>query len=59
MGQADYPVLTALVFFPLAACVPVVFLRREKTIRKFTLSVTLVEVALSLPLLGFEAADRG
>jgi NADH-quinone oxidoreductase subunit M len=59
MGQADFPVLTALVFFPLAACLPVVFLRREKTIRKFTLSVALAEVALSLPLLGFDATDSG
>ena len=59
MWQAGYPVLTTLVFFPLAACLAVVFLRREKTIRMFTLIVTLAEVALSLPLLGFDAADSG
>jgi NADH-quinone oxidoreductase subunit M len=59
MWQAGYPVLTALVFFPLAACLAVVFLRREQTIRMFTLTVTLAEVALSLPLLGFDAAGSG
>jgi NADH-quinone oxidoreductase subunit M len=59
MWEAHYPVLTALVFFPLAACLALVFLRREKTIRVFTLVVALAETALSLPLLGFTAADSG
>jgi NADH-quinone oxidoreductase subunit M len=59
MRQLDYPVLTALVFFPLTACLTVVFLHREKTIRVFTLIVALAETVLSLPLLGFDAADSG
>jgi NADH-quinone oxidoreductase subunit M len=59
MRQFGHPVLTVLVFFPLAACLAVVFLRREKTIRIFTLIVALAETALSLPLLGFDPADSG
>jgi len=59
MWQVRYPVLTALVFFPLAACLAMVFLRREKTIRVFTLIVALAETALSLPLLGFDATESG
>jgi NADH-quinone oxidoreductase subunit M len=59
MRQLGYPVLTALIFFPLAACLAVMFVRREKTIRVFTLIVALAEAALSLPLLGFDAAHSG
>jgi NADH-quinone oxidoreductase subunit M len=59
MWQARYPVLSVLVFLPLAASLPVVLLRRDKTIRVFTLIVALAETALSLSLLGFDPADRG
>ena len=59
MWPLGYPVLTVLVFFPLAACLAVVFVRREQTIRVFTLIVALAETALSLPLLGFDTAHTG
>ncbi len=59
MWQARYPVLTALIFLPLAACLPVVLLRRDRAIRVFTLIVALAETALALSLLGFDPAVRG
>ena len=59
MWPLGYPVLTVLVFFPLAACLAVVFVRREQTIRVFTLIVALAETALGLPLLGFDTAHTG
>jgi len=54
-----WPVLTLLVFFPLAACLGLVFLRQEDSIRKVSLAAALVEVALALPLFRFDLTYRG
>ncbi len=54
MFNTDFPVLSALIFFPLIAAVVLFLIRGEKTIRVFTLVVGLIECALLLPLLGFD-----
>lgn len=54
MIETGFPVLSALIFFPLLAAVALFFLRGEQTIRVFTLAVGFVEMALALPLLGFD-----
>ena len=59
MGQTGYPILSILIFFPLAACLPVVLLRSDRAVRIFTLSATLVELLLALSLLGFHAGSSG
>jgi NADH-quinone oxidoreductase subunit M len=53
MFGINYPVLSVLIFFPLAACLGVVLLRSPKAVRWYTLSVSLVELVLALPLLDF------
>ena len=57
MLQANYPVLTALIFLPLAACVPLVLLRGDRAVRLFTLAVTVAELLLALPLLGYGGGE--
>ena len=51
-----FPVLSCLIFFPAAAAVMLCLLRDEKTIRLVTLVVSLAELLLALPLLGFVPA---
>jgi NADH-quinone oxidoreductase subunit M len=53
MFGINYPVLSVLIFFPLAACLGVVLLRNPRAVRWYTLSVSLVELILALPLLDF------
>jgi NADH-quinone oxidoreductase subunit M len=53
MLDAGFPVLTAIIFFPLLACVCLFFFERPQWVRVFTLIVSLVEVYLTLPLLNF------
>ena len=53
MFEANYPVLSVLIFFPLLACLGVVLLRNPRIVRWYTLIVTLVELGLALPLLNF------
>ncbi len=52
MNQTSFPILTLITFFPLLGAVLLLFFNREKkeTIRWFTLAVTLLEFAFSLPL---------
>ena len=38
--------LTRLVFFPTLACLPLLFLRRQETVKRYTLVVALIELAL-------------
>jgi NADH-quinone oxidoreductase subunit M len=59
MTQPAYPVLTVLIFLPLAASLGVVLLRNEKAIRFFTLGVLLLELVLALPLLNFDLSLSG
>jgi NADH-quinone oxidoreductase subunit M len=53
MLDSGFPVLTAIIFFPLLACVCLFFFQRPQWVRIFTLIVSLVEVYLTLPLLKF------
>lgn len=54
MLNTGFPVLSALIFFPLAAALVLFFLRGDQTVRVFTLVVSLIECVLVLPLLGFD-----
>lgn len=49
-----YPVLTTLIFFPLAASLLLAFFKTEKMIRWYTLVVGFGEMLLAAPLLKFE-----
>jgi NADH-quinone oxidoreductase subunit M len=53
MVDNSFPVLTAIIFFPLLASVCLFFFERPRWVRVFTLVVSLVEVYLTLPLLRF------
>jgi NADH-quinone oxidoreductase subunit M len=53
MFEINYPVISILIFFPLLACLGVVLLRQAKLVRWYALGVTLIELALALPLLNF------
>ncbi|BBD06874.1 complex I subunit 4 family protein [Desulfovibrio ferrophilus] len=54
MIDAGYPVLTTLIFFPLAATLPLLLYKTEKMIRWYTLVIGFCEMLLAAPLLGFE-----
>lgn len=59
MIESSWPILTTLIFFPLAGCLLLAFIKDEKAIRVFSLGVSLIELGLSLPLLGFDLAFSG
>ncbi|MDY0242277.1 MAG: NADH-quinone oxidoreductase subunit M [Rhodospirillaceae bacterium] len=50
-----YPVLSSLIWFPLAAAVMLFFIRDDAVVRKYTLVVGLIELALAFPLTGFQS----
>lgn len=50
----SYPVLSVLTFWPVAAAALLAFVKSEKGVRQATLAASLVELALSWPLLGFQ-----
>ncbi len=55
MLNTGFPVLSTLIFLPLAAAVVLFFLRGDNTVRVFTLVVSLIECILLAPiLLGFD-----
>jgi NADH-quinone oxidoreductase subunit M len=54
MLDSGFPILSAVIFFPLLACACLFFIERPQWVRVFTLIVSLVEVYLTLPLLKFE-----
>lgn len=56
---ASWPVLSTLIFFPLAASVILLFLRKETTVRWFALVVGIIEIILALPLLSFKIGYAG
>ncbi len=59
MLNTGFPVLSALIFFPLLAAVVLFFLRGDHTIRVYTLVVSLIECVLVLPiLLGFQSTAQ-
>lgn len=49
-----YPVLTLLIFFPLVAACGLFFLKGSQVVRLYTMAVSLVELLLAIPTLGFE-----
>ncbi|WP_028574008.1 complex I subunit 4 family protein [Desulfonatronovibrio hydrogenovorans] len=51
--NSSWPVLSTLIFFPLAASVLLVFIRRELAVRQVSLAVAFVQILLALPLLKF------
>ena len=59
MVHTGYPVLSFLIFFPLAACLVLVFLPKDRAVRIFTLSATLIELLLAAPLLWFDRGTSG
>ncbi len=55
MLNTGFPLLSTLIFFPLLAAVILFFLRSDTTVRVFTLVVSIIECALTLPLVvGFD-----
>ena len=54
MFDTGFPVLTAIILFPLVACICLFFFERPHWVRVFTLVVSIVEVYLTLPLLKFQ-----
>jgi len=59
MIESSWPILSALIFFPLSACLILVFIKDETVIRFFSLSAGLIEILLALPLLGFDLTFSG
>lgn len=54
MTASSFPVLSVLIFFPLAASLALLVVKNEEAIRKLTLLAGMVEIALAFPLLGFD-----
>jgi NADH-quinone oxidoreductase subunit M len=54
-----WPILTILVFFPVAACLALPFIRGDKAVRAFSLAVGLVELLFALPLFRFDLSLSG
>lgn len=52
--NSSWPVLSTLIFFPLAASLLLVFVRRELTVRQVSLGAGIIEILLALPLLKFK-----
>jgi NADH-quinone oxidoreductase subunit M len=57
--MSAWPTLTILIFFPVAACLVLPFIKGDRTIRLFSLGVGLVEALLSLPLFRFDLSVSG
>jgi len=53
MTDAGYPVISSLIFLPLAASVALFFIRQDGFVRGFTLVVGILECLLALPLFGY------
>ena len=59
MQGTDFPVLTILIFFPIMGCVGLFFIKSPHVTRIYALVVSLVELALALPLLRFRLDTPG
>lgn len=57
--MTDWPVLTTLVFLPVAACLVIPFLREDSHVRWFSLAAGLAEMLAALPLFGFHPLEPG
>jgi len=51
-----YPILTILILFPILAGVGVFFIRKDRTVRIYTLGIFILQVVLALPLLRFDTS---
>ncbi len=56
--NAGYPVLSFLIFFPLAAACVLFFMKSPRAIRGYTLAVSIVELLLAAPTLHFQYIAR-
>ena len=59
MTASSFPVLSALIFFPLAASLALLMVKGEEAVRRLTLAAGLAEIALALPLASFDLASGG
>lgn len=59
MSYSAWPVLTALIFLPAAACLVLPVIKGDRAVRVFSLAVGIVELLLALPLLGFDLSQHG
>jgi NADH-quinone oxidoreductase subunit M len=60
MSMSGWPSLTVLVFFPVAACLVLPFIRGgDRAVRIFSLVVGILELLLALPLLRFDLSVPG
>ncbi len=59
MSQSAWPILTILIFFPVAACLVLPFIKGDRAVRVFSLIVGLIECALAWPLFSFDLANGG
>ena len=57
--MSEWPILTVLIFFPVAACLVLPIIRGDRTVRVFSLGVGLLELLLALPLLRFDLSAAG
>jgi NADH-quinone oxidoreductase subunit M len=57
--MSEWPILTVLIFFPVAACLVLPFIRGDRAVRVLSLGVGLVELLLALPLLRFDMSVSG
>jgi NADH-quinone oxidoreductase subunit M len=53
------PILTILIFFPVAACLVLPFIKGDRNVRVFSLIVSLIECALAVPLFDFDLTIPG
>jgi NADH-quinone oxidoreductase subunit M len=59
MMASHFPIITALILFPLLGCVGLFFITNPRVIRGYALIVSLVELTLGLPLLMFRLDTPG
>ncbi len=50
----SYPVLTALIFWPMVAAILLILFKDDEKVRRATFGASLVEIALAWPLLSFQ-----
>jgi len=59
MSYSAWPILTVLVFFPVVACFMLPFIKGDRAVRVFTLTVSLFECVLAIPLFNFNLNISG
>lgn len=57
--MSEWPVLSAIVWFPLAGCLVLPLIRNERSVRVTTLVMGIVEALLALPLFRFDLSQAG